>query len=1496
MRCCRFLRFPAAVAAALFLFWSVAAPAAVYTINTAADFGTLPATLQPGDVVLLKNGTFNNVQRTITAAGTVGNPVIFRAENPGQAFFSGSTRFTLRGTGMIISGLVFDGDVVPGGVNGSALFRFDLDSSDMVLRDVIINNFDTGNSTSPFYVLLNGYRHTIEYCRFSRKDSQKPVINIIPQEDDQAPAGTFPTKDVPRLHRVRYSYFGERTNIGDNEYETIRIGESKYQMYNMATVVEHCVFEKAIYGPDITNYEPEVISSKSRGNIYRYNTLIDCKGGIVLRHGDDCVVEGNFIFGEPGSNMGAGIRIIGMRHLIRNNYIQDVAGTGLRSPIVVMKGSSEYPENSTDNGYELPSFARILHNTIIHAQEPLQLGGTTSTSGSNLPRGVEIRGNVIVSRATDGPVLNLNGATLAPFTFENNFAHHAAGLYGDTLPAAGFTTGTPLLHAHDAMLGYTIPQPGSPVIGQAPATTPPTLRDVRGRFRAAPGDAGAFDTSATGAVLNRPLARADVGPSYDGRNSTAMAPLILTTPASRNALELGSTTFTVLAASAETLSYQWYRDEVPIAGATGASYTIGSIQLTDAASYTVGVTNASGTALTLPATLSVTPVRPVITQHPSSQFLPLGATASFTVGVTGEAPFTYVWRKNGDVIPGATAATLTLTNVQPADAGSYTVTVSNSYDSTTSQAAVLTLPAANQTLVVNESFNDGNRSNYDPPASLEWWSSSSASGLTVANGAMTQAATGSRHMIAHFPARTLALGETLELSFEFTPGSEPGNIAGGLRFALLHRDQRLAFTGDSQNPTNTFYPGYGVFTNLNPTSGSPTALRRRDTVTTANVLTSMTAYTTDLASGGTLQAFAANVKYRASLLLKRTSATEVQLTLAYSGGTVAVEQITGTDAANPLTTFDTVAIGIGSSGDPAVTALTIDNVVIMHTASDVPTPPTITSQPAAAAASVGDTVQFGVVAVGAAPLTYEWFRGTTPIPNSNAATLTLTNVQFADAGDYRVIVSNDLGSATSNTATLTVTAAPTPVAITAQPASLTRNVGEAATFSVTATGSAPISYQWRRNGADIPGATAATYAIASVLPGDAGDYTVFVSNAGGTATSNVATLLVNIPGGAVQIVADSFTDGNRTGQSPPHSLAWFVSAASSNATVTNGAVTITTSNSSRHFLAYFTPQSLAVGDALALDFDLRVTAPVNLANSFRVALMNSFGGDPRVVISADNNSPTVYYTGYGAFANPGPAPTTANTLTLRKRTASGTIITGGNYTQQVAGGATGQGFAADTDYHGKLTIERRGENELVLTITYTGGALSGHTLTWTDTSASTVTSFDALAFGVSTGTPTGGSTSAAGVASFTLDNVTIIYTPAPPPVASTGYAAWNETHFSAAERADATISGALADPDADGLSNLIEYALGLHPREGDSAAVPQATVADGFWTFSYTRPIERADVSYAVEVSTNLQTWTTDGVVHEQVATVGETATWQARYAVGSAATVFFRLRIGPTP
>jgi len=107
---------------------------------------------------------------------------------------------------------------------------------------------------------------------------------------------------------------------------------------------------------------------------------------------------------------------------------------------------------------------------------------------------------------------------------------------------------------------------------------------------------------------------------------------------------------------------------------------------------------------------------------------------------------------------------------------------------------------------------------------------------------------------------------------------------------------------------------------------------------------------------------------------------------------------------------------------------------------------------------------------------------------------------------FSVVVSNIGGSVISNNAVLTIKTAPT---ITTQPASQTIKVGKTAKFSVTAAGTAPFTYQWRKNGMNITGATKASYVTPPVTTADNGSrFSVVVSNSVGNATSNDAVLTV----------------------------------------------------------------------------------------------------------------------------------------------------------------------------------------------------------------------------------------------------------------------------------------------------------------------------------------------------------------------------------------------------
>ncbi len=173
-----------------------------------------------------------------------------------------------------------------------------------------------------------------------------------------------------------------------------------------------------------------------------------------------------------------------------------------------------------------------------------------------------------------------------------------------------------------------------------------------------------------------------------------------------------------------------------------------------------------------------------------------------------------------------------------------------------------------------------------------------------------------------------------------------------------------------------------------------------------------------------------------------------------------------------------------------------------------PALPVIVTQPVAQTVAPGSTATFTVVAQSAAPLTYLWRKDGTPLPGATSALLVLPNVTAGDVGAYSVVVSNAAGGTTSNAATLTVSSATVAPTILTQPIAQTVNAGTGAGFSVVASGTAPLAYQWRKNGAAVAGATAATFSFASAQNSDAGTYSVVVTNAAGSVTSNDVSLVV----------------------------------------------------------------------------------------------------------------------------------------------------------------------------------------------------------------------------------------------------------------------------------------------------------------------------------------------------------------------------------------------------
>jgi PKD repeat protein len=269
---------------------------------------------------------------------------------------------------------------------------------------------------------------------------------------------------------------------------------------------------------------------------------------------------------------------------------------------------------------------------------------------------------------------------------------------------------------------------------------------------------------------------------------------------------------------------------------------------------------------------------------------------------------------------------------------------------------------------------------------------------------------------------------------------------------------------------------------------------------------------------------------------------------------------------------------------------------------------------------------------------------------------------------------------------------------------------------------------------------------------DAGNYSVVVSNAYGTATSQNAAL--SLVGGNI-LLNDGFDDGMRTNQSLPNSAKWYASSSSYTPTVSGGALTVPAGG---HALAFF-KNSGAVGEQLTATFTLNFSTVGTSAGGFRFGFFNSNGTarppDP-------NNAAFTNYDGYIVTTTakyPDSNSSTNGPITFRQRNTgvAGTLIStvgGGIYSDVAASPSTSQGFVAGVNYTVTFTIARTATGTVNLSVGVTGGSLSNYTFTANDVSG-IVTSFDGFAV---LSTSSNGST-------YSIDNVTVVHATIPAPSA-----------------------------------------------------------------------------------------------------------------------------------
>ena len=261
--------------------------------------------------------------------------------------------------------------------------------------------------------------------------------------------------------------------------------------------------------------------------------------------------------------------------------------------------------------------------------------------------------------------------------------------------------------------------------------------------------------------------------------------------------------------------------------------------------------------------------------------------------------------------------------------------------------------------------------------------------------------------------------------------------------------------------------------------------------------------------------------------------------------------------------------------------------------------PSITQQPQSESVNLGSGATFTVTGSGTPNPTYQWYFNGTAITGATNASFAISTTQASNAGQYTVTLTNQVGSITSNPATLKIIQPAVNVSITQQPQTQTIFVSQAVTFSVSALGSAPLSYQWLFNGVPIPSATSSVYTLTNTQTSSAGSYSVVVTNPVSSVTSSNALLSVLLPFSAPVISLQPNSQIVQVGSQATFAVATSTSGTTSYQWYLNGAIIYGATASTYSILncqasnagSYMVVLSNAAGSTASLAAVLSVTNP-----------------------------------------------------------------------------------------------------------------------------------------------------------------------------------------------------------------------------------------------------------------------------------------------------------------
>ncbi len=361
-------------------------------VTTNAELATAISSAKPGDVIVLKDGDWKDVDLNFSSSATEAAPITLKAQTSGKVILSGNSKLSLNKPFLKVEGLLFKG----GAISKGAVINFNSDNC-TVSNIAIIDYNPADFKTKYYWVFFSGNYNLLTHCFFQGKNNVEPVLgNAI---------------ENARHNTTTYCYFKDIPWAKQNGREIMRIwGAGKLGKPSddgAFFLVEHNLFDHAD-GEGV-----EIVSLKSNHNIVRFNTVRATMGGFTNRQGHNNTFEGNFIFGENRKGT-YGIRVAGENLHIVNNYISNVSDNGM----LLMAG--EYVDKALTTDFKpspgnkdflfAPKYAQVKNsvfenNTIINSDgKGLQLGDSYKKHWPEmqmclLPENNTIKNNLIMNCA-----------------------------------------------------------------------------------------------------------------------------------------------------------------------------------------------------------------------------------------------------------------------------------------------------------------------------------------------------------------------------------------------------------------------------------------------------------------------------------------------------------------------------------------------------------------------------------------------------------------------------------------------------------------------------------------------------------------------------------------------------------------------------------------------------------------------------------------------------------------------------------------------------------------------------------------------------------------------------------------------------------------------------------------------------------------------------------------------------------------------------------------